>query len=192
MPPQFSQTPSGPAPIIPPKSKEYKTWFLISAGFFLIALNLWMMQDMYSPKPDSIIQPLAQTETTDQFADWQTYRNEEYGFEFKYQYDLEVIHLTGAWGGSQFYLRRPGFKEVRITTSRSSNKDPRFLEEYGSIKSTKTVRIGDRDWFEFMVSESGKEPYVPYYQRAENYIFYQLGGDIQDFKDILSTFKFTK
>lgn len=54
--------------------------FLISAGF------AWWYLCKLPPEPES--ENFASK--TDEFADWKTYRNEEYGFEIKYPYSFKL------------------------------------------------------------------------------------------------------
>ena len=49
-------------------------------------------------------QEVVQEVSTSSTADWRTYRNEEYGFEFKYPKDVvvEINNKNDAWYGLQF------------------------------------------------------------------------------------------
>ena len=132
--------------------------------------------------------------TVDPISDWKTYRNEEYGFEFQYPNNLEIIDLDQrSYKPFQLYIRdHEYYEEIILTIETSGNMDPAFLEEYG-VKTTRIVRFEDKNWFEFLVSESGIEPYdIAYYQITVNDTIYKFGvhRDMRGYKEILSTFKF--
>lgn len=82
MPPEFH-----PAPIETPKNHR-KAWLLIILGVILVAVNGYFLFKQLTV-PVGPNDPIIKSKQ-DEFADWKTYRNEEYGFEFKYpqKYDL--------------------------------------------------------------------------------------------------------
>src|SRR3989344_7895270 len=75
--------------------------------------------------------------TVDPISDWKTYRNEEYGFEFQYPNNLEIIDLDQrSYKPFQLYIRdHEYYEEIILTIETSGNMDPAFLEEYG-VKTT--------------------------------------------------------
>lgn len=98
--PEFNQT-----PIETPKNHT-KIWFLIVLGILLVFLNGWMLYQNYFREKEPI-QNLVTTNPTDEFADWKTYRNEEYGFEFKYPEDKFLgsgVVNTNSSGKPGFFL----------------------------------------------------------------------------------------
>ena len=81
-----------PTPLPPKSSGVLVTLIIILLVLILAALGWWYRQGQRAP--EVIAEPIAvetATEpiaTLDPTADWQTYRNEEYGFEFKYPIGL--------------------------------------------------------------------------------------------------------
>lgn len=76
-----SQFPNSTPPISPATKSNREFILLLILGFILIAINLCFLYKTYFQKSEPTEQ---QNLVGDEMANWKTYRNEEYGFEFKY------------------------------------------------------------------------------------------------------------
>lgn len=87
-----------PAELVPPQGEplqahpaDKKVWIYILIGLIVaggaFGFYIWQKGGLFSALPLPTVSPTP-TETPDLTAAWQTYRNEQYGFEFKYPGDL--------------------------------------------------------------------------------------------------------
>lgn len=123
--------------------------------------------------------PVAQK--ADEIADWKTYRNEEYGFEFKYPNSwIELTTEDDKTRGNTGYTNR-------FITIKTDNK-----EIVGALVfDGKADKSNDKDWAANIDIGNNKHALITYVQCSGPGC---LGGqkDIKIFKQILSTFKFIK
>lgn len=125
--------------------------------------------------------------------DWKTYRNEEYGFEFKYPSNYrESKNIQTIWG-------RPLESEYAILEFRYiDDKNSKELYEKGGEKITVNghevlqLKSGTMDggiFYEFLVKEKESSNFLGlvFYTKKSGY-----ESKIEEFKIILNTFKFLK
>jgi len=89
--PNFNQQFNQPfqPPIAPQKPKFNLTYILIVLGLAVI-VGGGVLAYQYWWLPEHEIQPLPIT-ITNPTANWQTYRNETHGYEFKYPQNIEIV-----------------------------------------------------------------------------------------------------
>lgn len=155
------------------------------------------------PTPTPVAQQTNQP--TNKTAGWQTYKNEQYGFEFKYPKEWNIVDTTKGAGYAAFeislypnYDIKEPFEEapplLQIFQSRetldeyfrktdSSNKQPYILSGLSGYIISNPILSGPI----YAFSKNGKAFVINIYLKESN----NLNVGIKEAMEILSTFKFT-
>lgn len=205
--------PPSPAPVQAPKSSKKQAIILIVLGLVLIAATApFLYQKYFAPQEPT------EALTVSEFSDWKTYRNEEYGFEFKYNpsnfvgktfdqpetpgnlFSIVLSFVTKEYGA-------PGFVSVSIW---GNTQDVSLLDwakknssfsNYDSTNSAwnefKNETVGDRKAISFLWT-GGVDGKTVIIDNGKTIILLSAGAGVgtpthqvwQDFESILSTFKF--
>lgn len=207
MPPQFENniptvnnqvSENNPAP---QKSFWCKYGFLISLMVLLILTGVFGVWYFSNPLPPEETETVA---VVNKFVDWKTYKNEEYGFEFKYPKDWVIrsamaLYDTPVEKQSSIYAVAADSEEyigsgVTIHVD-SKFADPKSFEKIANEKFTE--KIGEFTWtiYHFHLGE----PDLHYSKGAhvkvdgKDYYFVSMTDSNyknEKFDQILSTFKF--
>lgn len=118
--------PQSPAPVPAPKSSKKWAVILIVSGLILIAATApFLYQKYFAPQEPT------EALIVSEFSDWKTYRNEEYGFEFKYPQNLDLSEVVvGQNSGSKYYHN---YVSIDIDTLENFSKLKTFSDSGASL-----------------------------------------------------------
>ena len=135
-------------------------------------------------------------------AGWQTYRNEEYGFEFKYPNFLQQEQIST--NRVFFSFEIGGSINIEI---RAEKFNPENIRDYVAnspemvlIKNTTAVKLNNKNWYSYESGEEGCGGPIYHTALKENTLIVSFfgceGRDLYNITDsvfiekVLSTFKF--
>ena len=154
----------------------------------IIAVSLWLLFVRAEPAVAPVVEEDQQQATsTDPYADWKTYTNDEYGFELKYPQDWEVWHQTDSGAN----IADPNDSNRKFLTVSVYDNDPVNLfrgvdsiyeeQDFELNGVTGKKLIGDS-------ALSGTSAITVILYRDDAYYALQASSDIYD--RAISTFKF--
>lgn len=201
MPPQFSstnnQTPeTNPILLKPPR----KNGFLITLAFLLILTGIFGVWYFSNPLPEEDETNGSTMLTTNKFAGWKTYRNEEYGFEFKYPAKFKIASekFQDNLVELDFIDQQLGQMYIKVVSKELKKNE--IEDIYGFIDQSKIqeVNIGGRVAYKFHYGEiSCGGTQIRIVNSSKNHFkiqFNDCDGQnlfVSDYEyNILSTFKF--
>ncbi len=185
MPPQFQnnfQLANNPAQQEPPR--KHTRLILLTVAMILVgvlAVGYFLYQSRQAPAPIES-QNLTVASSANKFADWKTYRNDEYGFEFKYPSWLYQTSDPASNGIQVFFVEKTtldrypaGFDfgkaadakfEILMDNGGAFLSESRFneyfkaadntiIKKYGDLK-IRNYKIGGYDAVEFGYDEQSK------------------------------------
>lgn len=185
-----------------------KKLLIITSAIFLLAAAC---------NKQAVVQPASNQQTsnsTDQTANWKTYTNTQYGFEFQYPSDMIITAdaPSGRFGtGVNYSVSQPDSKwsygvDVKANTSNQTLKQV-FDENYNTWKSiiTSGSDFQLKDFYTLDIKVVGidaKELYIDHFSDIGSTMVsviykgytYMIAGGVNkgDLDQFLSTFKFTK
>ena len=145
----------------------------------------------------------------DETANWKTYRNEEYGFEFKYPNNWSIEDLSGIKDILVYIDLRPpenidcgcGFHRFFIGVDEKTITEHRTTLGYTTIEAEEETKISGKKGIKQMRKHDGELIYIFFPVNSDKTLQLVFGDDCdEDDKDIcdkvmnqiLSTFRFIK
>lgn len=135
---------------------------------------------------------------TDDMVDWQIYRNDEYGFEFKYPPILRLsINQVQANGFNIDFSEDKPSDNRQAVSLYYGDKNKGVISSLGEcFKLSKTISINSVAWTlgDYICGAGGADDYTRAAYTTKDFktlLFLSLGDDKYE-NQILSTFKFTK
>ncbi|GEM_PF-6449547 len=193
------EAPVTPPPMEPMPQKTFKPKF-IGVIVLLLVLGAGAYSAMWYWQNQQVAQEVAPTFTPrpDEIASWQTYHNDQYGFEFKYPSDAKIQEENFISSPVVYENKcRDTFKScVRVSLTLSNGQTVKYNlqsgDEFGkdlsgSIKKEK-ITIDNKE-YEMWVDEHNYIKVIA--QNFSIWLYNDIGlSEVNLFKQILSTFKF--
>lgn len=204
---------------LPPEHKNNRKFIIIVASLFVLIVLIMVVigfvvfnnpcfEENYlgyelGPKCAYSLKPYNVVESSSDVSNWKTYRNEQYGFEFKYPKDWTIDGKEDLFRVIDMQDLNKPYKGiyVSITDSNGMNID-KWLENYNTefIDSKSKLIINGNSVVKSINSADGSDGFSYYFSDNKNVFkfevskFYQNGNSFYDYDKyiikILSTFKF--
>ncbi|MFA6973139.1 MAG: PsbP-related protein [Parcubacteria group bacterium] len=162
---------------------------------------VWLSGNQKAEAPTSNVkttQPAPQPAATDETADWQTYRNEKYGFEFQYPRGWNVKEIQDG----VIALSKDNLPKNTININITNNTEGKSLGEITQERiANLQIQKNSTDVFlgglpAKRVKDNGIVTYNGVYSINKEHIYYLYISEESQlnatFNQILSTFKFTE
>ena len=157
-----------------------------------------------SESPENIQNQTAQIDTSD----WKTYRNEEYGFEFKYP---TIWKEKGTDNWSTYFVNESEWEVLQVNLNELVDIKPEYLKIFAehevkrnNCPGDKVIRVEEKSalYVLFCSATSEYYIYITPTKKGDDLIMFKYHDDFEQdwseiqkiakFDQILSTFKFIK
>jgi len=89
---------------------------MIILTFFVLGGIFWSVQQTDRELNNAVQQPyVKKANVKDEFKDWRTYRNEEFGFEFKYPEKIEPVSYSYNGNSFECFAEKQGNRRLYYT-----------------------------------------------------------------------------